>query len=359
MCINYPGSLLHEQRRRSRRPCHANPYALMGNKPRSSIIPSVSSPTHGHVRAISLKCETDSYERASDAFVQPPHRDSQHKSRDGSSFGMRPRMVVGHILAKLLTHLLKAAAAMAEATPSQTAGDGLSLCHPRSGLGSAAAQQSCPVQVKLEGSLLAVAVPNLPSRRRRDGRRVLAVTTLSVVGLLLPLASTMLLLVPDVGVAHALFQLLCRVLRRCRLVHVFSVGVVGVGHLLVLLRLFVQAAEARRHASRLGADLLPPLALLFLSVDGVTNVEHLAEVDSARRAEIKPPVAVHQPPGIEGAENTLGGDILPFLARSRAGYANPRMGEELLDRISLLRVNIQQMRDEVLGRLGNVIPPGG
>jgi len=155
------------------------------------------------------------------------------------------------------------------------------------------------------------------------------------------------------------------------------VGIPGIirsrNTLVVFVVLFVQRVK-RVHGRRTTialSEVLTAFALLFLSVHRVANIEYLAEVDSTRRPKVFSPARTV----IEVAEVLLQGIHLGRCrsvacgerggerrcVRSCSGHlvalANPRVVQELLDIVTLLRVDSEEMRNEVLGRFGDVVPP--
>ena len=123
------------------------------------------------------------------------------------------------------------------------------------------------------------------------------------------------------------------------------------------------------------------LAFFLLSVDGISHVKHFTQVECSRRTEVHATIGRHrgriQEAGAGGLIWRLVGAsrvelwaILAGLAERRGqrggvsrccgllvGLANPRVGKELLDGVSFLRVHGQQVRDQILGRLGDIVPP--
>ena len=160
----------------------------------------------------------------------------------------------------------------------------------------------------------------------------------------------LLLLVSDVGLSHALLK------SSGRRVGLGAIVLLAVDlHDVVILILFVKTTKESCGCT-LGSDLRPSLALFLLAMHGVTNIENLTQVNSTRRSEVVSSAGLLKLGSIKGLEHTI--RLLHLIPRSRSVSGNPGVGQELGDCESLLGIHGQQMANEILGRLGDLVPPG-
>lgn len=174
------------------------------------------------------------------------------------------------------------------------------LCNSSRRFNSAPSEQSGTIQIELKRALLSVAFANLLSGGSRDSCGVLTIASL-LSGrwgwVSLPLAvptALLLLLIPDLGIAHALFKRCMVLLAVYDIMHSNILSLVGV---------LVKAYQTRN--ARLGSDVMTSLAFFLLAVDGIADIKHFAEIDSTWRAEVIASVSIHNLGCIEGPQHTV------------------------------------------------------
>lgn len=227
----------------------------------------------------------------------------------------------------------------------------VTLCNSSSRrFNSSPSEQSGAIQIELECTLLSVAFANLLSGGSRDSCGVLTIAPLFSGRwgwVSLPLAvptALLLLLIPDLGIAHAL-------LKRCMVL----LAIYDIMHrnILSLVGVLVEAYQTR-HA-RLGSKVMTSLAFFLLAMDGIANIKHFAQIDSTWRTEVITSVSIHNLGCIEGPQHTI--RVLPLVSWRGTRASNPGMREELCDRVALLGIDAQKMRDKILGGFADIVPP--
>ena len=245
------------------------------------------------------------------------------------------------------------------------------------------AEQRRIIQTQLKRAFILLA--DLLLRRRRHGRRMLTVPLFGRRGLA-GLRGRTAAVIPavEVGGPHLLLDgadIGARAALGFRQLGGRGVVVRGqlVRHVVVFVVLVlverVQPVEPRGAAVAL-REVLAPLAFLLGAVDRVRDVEDLAQVDGARGAEVGATAAAaggfeEIGPGGRGGEVVVREAVFLLAGVDIGGnsilkcgcvglflrLADPWVVEELLDRVALFWINGEEVRDEILGRFGDVIPP--